>query len=140
MDEQTATANGNELLHLVEQMKDEGIEPAELFADMAIQAYEEYTGTGKLDSINKAVSMAGYPPKHTAKVSNFGIERSRRYEQTVDTADLEGAIQAAQQAVDFTPQDHPDRAGRLNNLGNKLGRRYEQTGDIADLETAIEAA
>lgn len=26
----------------------------------------------------------------------------------------------ARQAVDVTPEDHPDLAGRLNSLGNKL--------------------
>src|SRR5271163_1470115 len=116
MDEQTATANGNELLHLLdellhllEQMKDEGIEPAELWVYMARQAYEEYTGTGKLDSINKAVSMAGYSVKATpeesdslpGRLNNYGVMLETRYKRTGDMADLEAAIQAVQQAVDF---------------------------------------
>ncbi|KAM7205892.1 CHAT domain containing protein [Rhypophila sp. PSN 637] len=67
--------------------------------------------------------------------------------------DLEEAITAAKQAVQSTPDDHPDRAGRLNNLGNKLddhpdraGRlnnlgnnlesRYERTGQMQDLDNA----
>ena len=147
MDEQTATANGNELLHLLEQMKDEGIEPAE-FAYMAIQAYEEYTRTGKLDSINIAVSMAGYSVKASPeesdslpdRLNNYGAMLVTRYERTGDIADLEAAIQAVQQAVDSMPEDHLNRAMCWNNLGNKLGRRYERTGDKADLEAAIQAA
>lgn len=55
-------------------------------------------------------------------------------------ADLEKAIQRAQEAVDATPQDHPDRVGRLNNLGIGLGDRYARTGAIADLEEAIQRA
>ncbi len=34
--------------------------------------------------------------------------------------DLEESIRRAQQAVDITPQDHPDLAGRLNNFGRRL--------------------
>jgi len=35
-------------------------------------------------------------------------------------ADLEAAIQAAQQAVDSTPEDHPGRAAYLDNLESSL--------------------
>ncbi|KAH7131154.1 CHAT domain-containing protein [Dactylonectria macrodidyma] len=55
-------------------------------------------------------------------------------------ADLEEAIRTARQAVDSTPDDHPDRAGRLNNLGTKLGQRYGRTGEMVDLEEAIRTA
>jgi tetratricopeptide (TPR) repeat protein len=54
--------------------------------------------------------------------------------------DLEAAIQAAQQAVEVTPKDHPDLAVCLNNLGNMLGNRYEQTGKMDNLEDAIQVA
>jgi len=63
-----------------------------------------------------------------------------RYERTGDMADLEAAIRAVQQAINSTPEDHPDRAGKLNNLGNKLESRYKRTGGIADLEAAIQVA
>jgi len=43
----------------------------------------------------------------------------------------------SRQAVEVTPEDHPNLAGRLSNLGNKLGRRYERTGKIEDLKEAI---
>jgi hypothetical protein len=55
-------------------------------------------------------------------------------------ADLEEAIQVAQQAVALTPKDHSDLAGRLNNLGNSFARRYEWTEDMANLEEAIQVA
>ncbi|KAF1963461.1 TPR domain-containing protein [Byssothecium circinans] len=63
-----------------------------------------------------------------------------RYERTGHMDDLEAAIQAAQQAVDSTPDYHPDRAGYLNNLGNWLGRRFERTGLIDDLNRAVDVA
>jgi hypothetical protein len=52
-------------------------------------------------------------------------------------ADLEEAIRKAEQAVDATPEGHPDPAGHLNNLGNKLWRRFKQIGVIEDLDEAI---
>ncbi|RYP05472.1 hypothetical protein DL765_009836 [Monosporascus sp. GIB2] len=54
-----------------------------------------------------------------------------RFARTGDISDLEEAIGVAREAVDATPQDHPDRAGRLNNLGVRLGNRYSRTGAMA---------
>ncbi|KAF9783588.1 hypothetical protein IL306_009168 [Fusarium sp. DS 682] len=51
--------------------------------------------------------------------------------------DLEEAIETARQAVELTPNDHPDLAGRLSNLGNKLEGRYEWTGEMRDLEESL---
>jgi hypothetical protein len=53
-------------------------------------------------------------------------------------ADLEEAIQISRQAVDVTPEDHPNRARRLNSLGVSLRKRYSRTGAMADLEEAIQ--
>ncbi len=53
-------------------------------------------------------------------------------------ADLETAIQQYQEALDNTPNDHPDRAGRLHSLGKGYHGRYQRTEAIADLETAIQ--
>ncbi|EED11432.1 hypothetical protein TSTA_080430 [Talaromyces stipitatus ATCC 10500] len=50
-------------------------------------------------------------------------------------ADLEEAFR---QAIDATPDDHPNRAMYLNNLGAYLGNRYFRTGAMADLEEAIQ--
>jgi tetratricopeptide (TPR) repeat protein len=52
-------------------------------------------------------------------------------------ADLEDAIRIAKEAVNATPEGHPDRAGHLSNLGILLGDRYSRTGAMADLEDAI---
>ncbi|KAF6793794.1 TPR domain-containing protein [Colletotrichum sojae] len=52
-------------------------------------------------------------------------------------ADLEEAITITREAIEATPQDHPDRAKWLNNLGSYLGDRFDRTGAMADLEEAI---
>jgi tetratricopeptide (TPR) repeat protein len=59
------------------------------------------------------------------------------HDQTGNIDDLEQAIAHAQEAVQATPLDHPDRAGRLNNLGNRFWDRYSQKGRMDDLERAI---
>jgi hypothetical protein len=38
--------------------------------------------------------------------------------------DLEEAIYRAQQAVEITPEDHPDLAAMLNNRGEELASRF----------------
>lgn len=44
--------------------------------------------------------------------------------------DLDESIQVSRQAVQATPNDHPNLAALLKNLGNCLERRYERTGNI----------
>lgn len=51
--------------------------------------------------------------------------------------DLQEAIDAARQAVESTPEDHPDRAACLNNLGNKLESRHERAGEMTDLQEIV---
>ncbi|KAI0977557.1 hypothetical protein F4678DRAFT_413425 [Xylaria arbuscula] len=51
--------------------------------------------------------------------------------------DLNRAVDVANQAVNATPVDHPDRAGRLDNLRSWLGRRFERTGSIDDLNRRL---
>jgi len=52
-------------------------------------------------------------------------------------ADLELAIEKADDAVQLTATGHRNLAGGLCNLANKLGALYERTGQITDLEMAI---
>jgi hypothetical protein len=53
--------------------------------------------------------------------------------------DLNWAINAAGDAMEATPEDHPNRVNWLNTLGNKLGTRFKATGSIDDLSRAIDA-
>jgi tetratricopeptide (TPR) repeat protein len=53
---------------------------------------------------------------------------------------LEKAVRKAEQAVEATPEDHPELAIYLDNLASKLARRFKRTGRIEDLEEAIRKA
>ena len=70
-------------------------------------------------------------------LSNLGNKLGMRFEKIGRMEDLEQSARRAQQAVDLTPQDHPDLASMLNNLGNKLERRFEGMGRMGDLEESI---
>lgn len=50
---------------------------------------------------------------------------------------LEEAIQVGHQAVELTPEGHPDRARILTSLGINFASQYELTGAAQDLEEAI---
>ena len=43
---------------------------------------------------------------------------------------MDRAITVAQQAVDATPHDHPDRAVDLSNLGIALQHQFEARWDV----------
>jgi tetratricopeptide (TPR) repeat protein len=53
---------------------------------------------------------------------------------------IDKTIRVARQAVDMTPENHPNRAWRLHNLRIRLSARYSRTGAITDLEEAIQLA
>ena len=53
---------------------------------------------------------------------------TRQFEQTGVMDGLNIAVEANEEAIELTPNDHVNRAIYLNNLGNALTRRFEQTG------------
>jgi hypothetical protein len=50
--------------------------------------------------------------------------------------DLQQAMGAAEQAVNLTSDDHPDRVVHLYSFGVSLESRWERTAEKADLERA----
>ncbi len=61
-----------------------------------------------------------------------------RYQRTGSIEDLELAIQQYGEALDLTPEDHPDRAYRLQCLGAKHHDKFWRTTAIEDLQVAIQ--
>ncbi|KAH6884147.1 CHAT domain-containing protein [Thelonectria olida] len=52
--------------------------------------------------------------------------------------DLDAFVQQCQEALDITPETHPDRASQLENLADGYQARYMETGVVKELETAIQ--
>lgn len=148
MDELEPNPDWNNLWQLMDQLQVDGAVEATFMMGLAQQAYYEHTGTGQLDSINQAVGFArlslelapGESTFFPTLLNCYGVILITRFERRGDKADLAGAIQATQKAINLTPEGYADRAGYLSNLGNQLEHRYARFGERADLEEAIQAA
>ncbi|KIJ34392.1 hypothetical protein M422DRAFT_182179 [Sphaerobolus stellatus SS14] len=70
-------------------------------------------------------------------VSDYGRSFLMCYMQHGDTADLNQSVLKLQEAVQLTPDGHPDKPSRLNNLGHSLFRQFEQLGDMTDLNQSV---
>ena len=133
--ETTQTAESSDIYQLLQQLQDEGIEPAEWFDDLAVEAYEEFTKRGGLDLIDCAVTMSAFAVQmapedsgeYVGLLNNHGAMLGTRYERTGDMVDLEAAIPAAQQAVDSTSGDHPNRTASA--LDESLVHEFESILD-----------
>ena len=73
-------------------------------------------------------------------LSNLGTALARRFEHAGDSADLDSAIDAGQQAVDAAPPGYPNLPMLLSNLGTTLASRFKRAGDSADLDDSIDFA
>jgi hypothetical protein len=60
-----------------------------------------------------------------------------RYERFGNIADLERSISLFEDAVQVTPDSHPDKPLWLSSLGSSLSSRYKLFGDVVDLERSI---
>ena len=79
------------------------------------------------------------PDEKPGECDEQGRERYQEYERTRDLGTLTDAVRLARQAVDGTPNDHPDRAGYLCNLLGIQQALFEHTGDLNALIEAAES-
>jgi tetratricopeptide (TPR) repeat protein len=66
-----------------------------------------------------------------------GLSLGIRFQRLRNLEDLDNAIVSQQEAVDLTPQSHPQKPRRLSSLGNSLEARFQRLGDRADIDNAI---
>ncbi|KAI3342064.1 hypothetical protein F4824DRAFT_486466 [Ustulina deusta] len=103
-----------------------------------------------LESLNKAIQIIDQAIKiarigsmdnlNSAILNSLGNMLGMRFDRTGSIDDLNCTIDVADQAVDATPADHPDRAARLNNFGNMLSMRFGRIGFMDNLNRAINVA
>jgi tetratricopeptide (TPR) repeat protein len=70
-------------------------------------------------------------------MTNLGLAIAERHERFHDSADLDAAMEAFEEAVDRTPGTSANWPRVLSNLGGGLIDRYHERGDPADLRRAI---
>ncbi|MET9735072.1 CHAT domain-containing protein [Streptomyces sp. NPDC006458] len=73
-------------------------------------------------------------------LNNLGLLLRFRYDYTEAEADLDRAIDAAEEATRTSPLDRPERPGYFSNLGAVLEARFERTGVRGDLDAAVRAS
>src|SRR5947207_7037150 len=67
----------------------------------------------------------------------IGMELLRRFDETASIDYRDRAITMEWQAVELTPEGHPNRSMYLNNLAIALHSRFERMGSMDDLDRAI---
>ncbi|KAM0710559.1 hypothetical protein Q7P35_002230 [Cladosporium inversicolor] len=139
---QTATERGNadmvENLLAVGTNVNAGSGDQDVPDDDSVEATHERESSDHEESLGARHKVTSEAVYNQAKLKNPEKTNLRAVQESTD--DLEGALDAARQAVDSTPMDHPDRAAYLSTLSYVLSRRYELTRDIEDLEEATSVA
>lgn len=104
-----------------------------------------YYQSGDVQDLQKAVQLmqdfAATDPNHPelgAIFHDLADTFRERFEQLGLLGDLETAIDAAEQAVRFTPPDEPDWIARVSNLGCYYSMRFDCLGGLDDLAKAID--
>ncbi|KAI8628835.1 CHAT domain-containing protein [Xylariaceae sp. FL1651] len=149
VDDEMATLLGgmeDEDLHSFAELQEDPASDEQISSlnEGAVRLAENYRHSGRLEDLNEAIRMMDQAMEIAGRyiqpymMSNVGAFLGRRYERTGSIDDLNRAVDVAGQAVNATPEDHPDRAAILNNLGNWLGTRFDRTGSIDDLNRAVD--
>ncbi|KAH8804312.1 CHAT domain-containing protein [Flagelloscypha sp. PMI_526] len=74
-----------------------------------------------------------------AAIAAVGVNALKRFQAEGRIADVDTAIENLRQAVELTPNGHPDKLKNLNNLGISHMMRFDCLGEIADIDTAIKS-
>lgn len=127
--------------------------PDELFPDVArhaigyVAAIQQTMGASpspaqltRMTDLLERIAAA-IPPgesEHAETLTNLSVILKFRFDATGELADLDAAVDAAQEAVTNAAQ-HRNRLVMLSNLSGVLRERFAHTGMAADLNAAIEA-
>ncbi len=127
----------------VAALTSEGTSPVDSLATWLTECFQRHGDVAFLHEAFSLTEAAGTTPpaEHPpGRFNNLANMLSYRFGRLGKIADLEAAIEAAQDAIALTPDGHPDRPMNLNTLATILWDRFGQMGKTDDLKTAIEAA
>jgi len=91
------------------------------------------------DHLAAAAESTTEPERLAFIATNRAIVEGAAFDRSGSIAELEKAIEFAEEALRYAPPGHPARAPRLNNLAISLGQRLLLTGRLADGRRAIDA-
>ncbi|KAJ7084084.1 CHAT domain-containing protein [Mycena epipterygia] len=109
-----------------------------ILGDIFLQIYQ---ASATVDDLNQAVcaynDAVRDDPRSVTYLADLGNSLFCRFEQLGDLSDLNKSIMMFEDAVQLTPDGHPDKPAMLNNLGNSLFCHFERLGDLSDLNKSI---
>ncbi|KAH7252590.1 CHAT domain-containing protein [Fusarium tricinctum] len=118
---------------------------ARSLGNIAIILSLRYGQTGKEHDFQRAVDTfqssmaltAGGESRLAIRLSNLGAIYLQAYCNTTNMESLEKSISITREAIEATPENHPDRSQRCLNLAGGLRARYMELNLPQDLDEAI---
>ncbi|KAF7366555.1 CHAT domain-containing protein [Mycena sanguinolenta] len=103
--------------------------------------FQSYKVSGTINHLNQAICAYNDAVRDNTGsaiyLANLGMSLLDRFQKLGNLLDINRAIEMLKDAVQLTPDGHPDKPSWLNNLGNSLLRRFEQLGDLDDLNQSV---
>ena len=119
-------------------------EQADRLFKLGVATVTRFENAGEPSDIQKACSSfegSLFVRPHNASacttMGHLGNALISRFECLGDIEDVGYAIAVLKQALEFAPDDDPDRPNYLTNLGSALELRYRHMDDASDLEDSI---
>jgi tetratricopeptide (TPR) repeat protein len=124
--------------------KSVGLRLSELLFELC-EILEENDTPSSIEFLHMAISTARLvaeitPDSDSDKpvyLNKLGLALGGRHGRLGDFADLDGAVEALQRAVDLASDKHPTKPDLLTNLGNCLTGRFNIRQKLSDVESAI---
>ncbi|KAJ7077447.1 CHAT domain-containing protein [Mycena epipterygia] len=128
----------HERILLCYQSNDSRAQWLNILGDIFLQTYQ---ASRTVEDLNQAVcaynDAVQDDPGHVTYLTDLGNSLFLRFQWLGDLSNLNKSIMMCEDAVQLTPDGHPDKPGRMGNLGNSLFCRFEQLGDLSDLNKSI---
>ncbi|KAF8198897.1 CHAT domain-containing protein, partial [Mycena galopus ATCC 62051] len=111
---------------------------------LEIALHYHFQETGNLEVLNKSISVGEYYARlspegeaRTGGLLNLGGFLMTRFRRLGDFGDLDRAVSIQEDALELTPDSHPDKAGLLENHSYFLYHRFECLGNLEDLNLSV---
>ncbi|KAJ7213420.1 TPR-like protein [Mycena pura] len=109
-----------------------------ILGDIFLQSYK---GSGTVNDLNQALcaynDAVRDDPGSAICVTDLGMTFLHRFERFGSLQDVHRSVEMLKDAVQLTPDGHPDKPSLLNNLGNSLSRRFQWLGDLNDINKSV---
>ncbi|KAF7358269.1 hypothetical protein MVEN_00876000 [Mycena venus] len=128
----------HERILLCYQSNDNRARLLNILGDILMQSYK---GSGTVDDLNQAVCAYNDAVQddsgHVIYLADLGTSLLCRFGRLGGLEDINKSGKMLEDAVQLTPDGHPDKSSRLNNLGNSLAHRFERLGDLSDINKSV---